>query len=84
MMAEGAMASLSVRNLDDELLGRLKRRAARHGRSAEAEIREILRQALSGEAELGFDDLAAELRALTAGRRHTPAEDLLRESRDER
>jgi plasmid stability protein len=78
------MASLSVRNLDDDLLGRLKRRAARHGRSAEAEIREILRQALSGEAELGFDDLAAELRALTAGRRHTPAEDLLRESRDER
>jgi antitoxin FitA len=84
MMAEGAMASLSVRNLDDNLLGRLKRRAARHGRSAEAEMREILRQALSGEAELGFDDLAAELRALTAGRRHTPAEDLLREGRDER
>lgn len=78
------MASLSVRNLDDDLLGRLKRRAARHGRSAEAEVRDILRQALNGEAELGFDDLAAELRGLTAGRRHTPAEDLLRESREER
>jgi antitoxin FitA len=78
------MASLSVRNLDGDLLGRLKRRAARHGRSAEAEVRDILRQALSGEAELGFDELAAELRALTAGRRHTPAEDLLREGRDER
>ena len=78
------MASLSVRNLDDDLLGRLKRRAARHGHSAEAEVRDILRQVLSSEAELGFDDLAAELRALTAGRRHTPAEDLLREGRDER
>jgi len=78
------MASLSVRNLDDDLLGRLKRRAARHGRSAEAEVRDILRQALNGEAELGFDDLAAELRGLTAGRRHTPAEDLLREGREER
>jgi plasmid stability protein len=78
------MASLSVRNFDDELLGRLKRRAARHGHSAEAEVRAILRQALSNEAEIGFDDLAAELRALTAGRRHTPAEDLLRESRAER
>ena len=78
------MASISVRNLDDELLGRLKRRAARHGRSAEAEVRDILRQALSSEAELGFDDLAAELRALTAGRTHTPAEELLRESREER
>jgi plasmid stability protein len=78
------MASLSVRNLDDDLLGRLKRRAARHGNSAEAEVRAILRDALSGEADTGFDDLAAQLRALTAGRRHTPAEDLLREGRDER
>ena len=78
------MPSMSVRNLDDDLLGKLKRRAARHGRSAEAEVRAILRQALSSEAELGFDDLAAELRALTAGRRHTPAESLLREGRDER
>jgi plasmid stability protein len=84
MARMGMMASLSVRNLDDEVLIRLKRRAARHGHSAEAEVREILRQAVSGDAEIGFDDLAAELRALTAGRRHTPAEDLLRESREER
>ena len=78
------MASVSVRNLDDELLARLKRRAARHGRSAEAEIREIIRQALSGETEADFEKLAAELRALTAGRKHTPAEKLIRESRNER
>jgi plasmid stability protein len=76
--------SLSIRNLDDDLVARLKRRAARHGRSAEAEVRDILRQVLSGEAEVGFDDLAAELRALTRGRRHTPAEQLQREGRDER
>ncbi len=78
------MGSLSVRNLDDELIARLKRRAARHGRSAEAEVRDILRRTLSGEADLDFESLAAELRALTAGRRHTPAEDLQREGRDER
>ena len=47
-------------------------------------MRDILRQTLSGEAETDFDTLAAELRALTSGRRHTPAEDLLREGRDER
>ena len=76
--------SLSVRNLDDTLIVTLKRRAARHGRSAEAEVREILRQVLSQEGETSFDDLAAEFRALTAGRPHTPAETLLRESRDER
>lgn len=76
--------SLSVRNIDDALILGLKRRAARHGRSTEAEVREILRQAVTETDEVSFDDLAAELRKLTAGRRHTPAETLLRESRDER
>jgi plasmid stability protein len=79
------MASqLHVRNLDDETVARLKRRAARHGRSVEAEHREILRQALSTEVAPDFDSLAAELRALTAGRRQTPSEVLQREGRDER
>ena len=77
-------SALHVRNVDDDLVARLKRRAARHGRSAEAEHREILRQALSGEADTSFADLAAEMRALTAKRRQTPSEILLRESRDKR
>lgn len=76
--------SLHVRNLDDELIAKLKIRAARHGRSAEAEHREILRQALEAEVEPSFDDLAAELRRLTASRKQTPSETLLREGRDER
>jgi antitoxin FitA len=76
--------NLHVRNLDDDLVARLKRRAARHGRSTEAEHREILRQALIAEPEPSFDDLAAQLRQLTADRRQTPAEELLRQSRDER
>lgn len=75
---------LHVRNLDDEIVAKLKRRAARHGRAVEAEHREILRQALSAEIEPDFDSLAAELRALTAKRRQTPSEILLREGRDER
>ena len=40
------MAQLIVRNIDDEVVRRLKVRAAEKGRSAEAEHREILRQAL--------------------------------------
>jgi len=76
--------NLHVRNLDDDLIAKLKLRAARHGRSAEAEHREILRQALEAEAEPSFDDLARELRRLTASRRQTPSEILLREGRDER
>lgn len=76
--------SLSVRKLDDDLIARLKRRAARHGKSAEAEVRDILRSALADEVEPGFAELAAEFRALTRGRAHTPAETLSREGRDER
>ncbi len=45
--------SLIVRNVDDELVRRLKMRAARHNRSAEAEHRDILRQALGGEPARG-------------------------------
>ncbi len=40
------MSQLVVRNLAPELVARLKRRAAEHGVSAEAEHREILKQAL--------------------------------------
>ena len=76
--------NLHVRNLDDGLIAKLKRRAARHGRSAEAEHREILRQALAGEEVTSFDKLAADLRKLTKRRKQTPSEILLREGRDER
>ena len=77
-------SALHVRNVDDDLVLRLRRRAARHGRSIEAEHREILRQALAAEIEPDFATLAAELRKLTAKRRQTPSEVLLREGRDER
>ena len=40
------MAQLIVRNIKDDLVRALKLRAARHGRSAEAEHREILRNTL--------------------------------------
>jgi antitoxin FitA len=75
--------NLHVRNLEDDLIARLKRRAARHGRSAEAEHREILRQALANEDEASFENLAADLRKLTKHRKQTPSEVLLREGRAE-
>jgi antitoxin FitA len=73
-----------VRNLDDDLIARLKRRAARHGRSTEAEHREILRQALLNEVEPSFEKLASDLRMLSRRRKQTPSEVLLREGREER
>jgi plasmid stability protein len=43
------MSQLLVRELDQDLVEALKRRAASHGRSAEAEHREILRVTLFGQ-----------------------------------
>ena len=40
------MAQLLVRNLEEEVVSELKKRAARNGRSVEAEHREILQSAL--------------------------------------
>lgn len=40
------MASLIVRNLNEQLIDKLKQVAARHGRSAEAEHRAILQASL--------------------------------------
>lgn len=41
-----AVAAVSIRNLDDEVRERLRRRAAEHGRSMEAEMRAILVEAV--------------------------------------
>jgi plasmid stability protein len=40
------MAQLVVRNLEEDVKARLRRRAARHGRSMEEEVRDILRNAV--------------------------------------
>lgn len=56
------MGSITIRKIDNELKERLRRRAARHGRSMEDEVRELLRTSLamdSGEP----DNLAERIRA---------------------
>ncbi len=58
------MASITIRNLDDELKKRLRIRAAEHGHSMEEEVREILRRAI-GESP-GPRNLAASIRARVA------------------
>jgi plasmid stability protein len=42
----GVLAAVSIRDLDDDVRERLRVRAARHGRSMEAEIRAILAEAV--------------------------------------
>ena len=43
------MAQFVVRNIEDDVKARLKRRAERHGRSLEEEVRNILRDAAKAE-----------------------------------
>ncbi len=60
------MAQLVVRNLEDDVKARLQRRARRHGRSTEEEVREILRNAVRDE-DVAKTPLGSRLRARFAG-----------------
>ena len=53
------MAQLLVRNVDDAIVKALRERAARHGRSAEAEHREILAKALHQTRRRNFAEVLA-------------------------
>ena len=59
-----AVAQLIVGNLDEDLVRRLKLRAAAHGRSTEEEHRQLLRQVLRpeglGAALLAMPDVGAD------------------------
>lgn len=76
------MAQLTVRNVPDDIVRALRVRAARHGRSAEAEHRLLLAQNLSG----GAGDFWSRADALrkAAGRQRSDSAALLREMRDAR
>lgn len=79
------MAVINVRQLDDDLVQRLKQRAAGNHRSLEGEVRHILEGAVGNDASArraSFLALAARLRSETEGRPQTPSEVLIREDRD--
>lgn len=78
------MPSLHVRDVDETLVKKLHQRARANGRSAAEEHRLILRDALLGGSKHDLHALAAQMRDLLKGRKHTPSEDLIRESRDDR
>lgn len=61
------MAQFAVRNIEDKVKARLQRRAKRHGRSMEEEVREILRNAVKDE-DSPVGGLGTEIAALFAGK----------------
>jgi antitoxin FitA len=75
------MAQVLVRNLPDDVVMRLKARAARQGHSLERELRRILIDA----AQPGRDEALADMdriRALTPKVPQTDSAELIREDRD--
>ena len=77
------MPQLLVRDVPQDVVEALKRRAAEHGHSAEAEHRIILQEALCA-GRAGFWERAAALREQTRGRISVPSEELIRRYRDQR
>lgn len=75
------MAQLTVRGIDEELAAALKARAARAGRSAEAEHRRILEETLRPLRSPDFFE-AARARRLKLSAREITSTELLRGDRD--
>lgn len=57
------MAQFTVRNIEDDIKVRLKRRAARHGTSMEEEVRQILRNALKDDEQRAAPGLGSRIAA---------------------
>ena len=78
-----AMANLLVRNLDDDVLKELKAAAKAHGRSLQAEIHEVLRNA-SARRRAQTRGLSARWLKRLRGSTQSDSAALIREDRDTR
>ena len=68
------MAMLTIRNLPDDVHRALRIRAAQHGRSTEAEIRDILEKAAKPEGRLKLGSLLASIAREASGLTDTEVE----------
>ncbi|HEY1259728.1 MAG TPA: Arc family DNA-binding protein [Stellaceae bacterium] len=75
--------NLSIKNAPDDLVARLKERAAKHHRSLQGELLAILEEAVRPRRKKTVDEVLAEIRSLGLS---TPSESaqMIREDRDGR
>lgn len=79
------MATLTIRNLDDRVVERLKTQAREHNRSLEAEVRALLVQATERPSRETFVALADRIAAMTpAGVEQADSTEIIRRFRDSR
>lgn len=84
------MADIEIREVPEETVEWLKRRAALHSRSLEEEIRSILTDAVKDDLtpeertrkQREFGDLLDKLRSYTRGTHQTPSETIIRQMRN--
>ena len=70
------MPSITIRNVPDEVHRAIRVRAAMHGRSAEAEIRDILEQAARPEGRLKLGSLLVSIAREAGGLTDAEAEQI--------
>ncbi len=76
------MANLTIRNLDDEVVAKLKARAKAHHRSLEAELRALLSEAAARPSREEFLKAADRIAAMTLDVKQTDSTKIIREFRD--
>lgn len=77
------MGTLTIRNLDDRVIDRLKAQARANERSLEGEIRHMLTERADRRLRIAqFRERTRELASATAGTSQTDSAVLLREDRD--
>ena len=76
------MATITVRNLDDKIVDRLKQIAARNKRSLEAEVRDLLERSVEPMSRDKLLRLARRIRAMTPDVSQSDGTELIREDRN--
>jgi len=77
------VGNLTIRNLDDRVIDRLKAQAKSNQRSLEGEIRHMLTEQMDRRFRIaGFRERTLQISAMTAGTRQTDSAVLLRDDRD--
>ena len=76
------MAQVLVRDLDPEVVGRLKEQARQHGRSLQGEVRSILERAAETYTMSEAREVSRRWQERFAGRRFSDSAELIREDRD--
>ncbi len=76
------MATITIRNLDDEVVEHLKARAKNNARSLEAEVRALLSEAASRPSPKALRDLANRIAAMTPDVPQTDSAEIIREFRN--